>query len=267
MMCFLFGVLFLATLLFLIAPLYKKRTDNQDSENQGPTTMVAMVLFSALIFGSLGVYSLIGRSDLAHRPKAQPAVLSPQQALSQNATPQHDNEMSIEQLVGGLEEKLKENPNNPQGWVLYARSLMTLQRYDEAFTAYERVLSLTENNPNIVEELRSAKEFAAQQIAGATRQSQDVQSQTSGPTQEDIAAASQMTQSDRDAMIQGMVDGLSAKLVEDPNDPNQWVRLLRARAVLKQGEQAQIEIARMKNTFAEQPQTITRILQSSGWDK
>jgi len=258
MIWFIFGGIFLFAVLFLIVPLSRK----QSSEN-GPATVWILLIFTVFLFGSLGVYSLNGRPDLAQTNVQQTPVLSPQQALSQSATPEHDNEMSIEQLVGGLEEKLKANPNNPQGWVLYARSLMTLKRYDDAFSAYERVLELTENNPNIIDELRSAREFASQQINGP-EQSGDI---NRGPSQDDIRAASQMSESDRNAMIQGMVDGLSAKLEDDPSDPDQWIKLLRARSVLGQTQKAQEEISRMKRVFENDPKTITAILRSSGWEQ
>lgn len=57
-----------------------------------------------------------------------------------------------------------------------------------------------------------------------------------GPTAADIAAAQNMSASDRQAMIRGMVDGLAARLEADPADVDGWLRLIRAYKVL--GEDA-----------------------------
>lgn len=54
-----------------------------------------------------------------------------------------------------------------------------------------------------------------------------------GPTAEDMAAAKDMTVTDRQAMIEGMVASLDAKLKENPADFEGWMRLVRAYSVLK----------------------------------
>ena len=59
-----------------------------------------------------------------------------------------------------------------------------------------------------------------------------------GPTPDQMAAAQNMTPGDRDAMVLGMVNGLAAKLKANPRDRAGWERLIRARMVLGQTEQA-----------------------------
>jgi cytochrome c-type biogenesis protein CcmH len=61
-------------------------------------------------------------------------------------------------------------------------------------------------------------------------------SEPRGPTAADMAAASQMAPADRQQMIRGMVDGLAARLEDNPADIEGWRRLARARRVL--GEDA-----------------------------
>lgn len=53
-----------------------------------------------------------------------------------------------------------------------------------------------------------------------------------GPTSDDVAAASDMAPEDRLAMIQGMVDGLAARLQSSPEDVEGWRRLGRSYLVL-----------------------------------
>ena len=59
-----------------------------------------------------------------------------------------------------------------------------------------------------------------------------------GPKREQRAAAQNMNPGDRDAMVQGMVDGLAAKLKQNPRDRAGWEQLIRARMVLGDTGQA-----------------------------
>ncbi len=69
-----------------------------------------------------------------------------------------------------------------------------------------------------------------------------------GPTAADVAAARQMSPADRQQMIRGMVDGLAARLADDPADVEGWLRLARARRVL--GEEADATEALRRATEA-----------------
>ena len=59
-----------------------------------------------------------------------------------------------------------------------------------------------------------------------------------GPNEQDVAAAQTMSADDRQQMIKGMVDTLDAKLKEDPNNFEGWVRLIRSYAVLNDRDRA-----------------------------
>ncbi|MCQ1569618.1 c-type cytochrome biogenesis protein CcmI [Neorhizobium galegae] len=52
------------------------------------------------------------------------------------------------------------------------------------------------------------------------------------PSQADVAAAANMSQGDRQAMIRGMVESLAERLKQDPNNLEGWVRLVRSYSVL-----------------------------------
>jgi cytochrome c-type biogenesis protein CcmH len=74
-----------------------------------------------------------------------------------------------------------------------------------------------------------------------------------GPTEAQIAAAGQMPQSDQQAMIQGMVDKLAAQLKARPQDSDGWIRLMRARMVLGQKDQAAAAYRDARKAFANAP--------------
>ncbi len=53
-----------------------------------------------------------------------------------------------------------------------------------------------------------------------------------GPSADDVAAAAEMSATDRQAMISGMVDRLAERLASEPDDLDGWLRLMRAYSVM-----------------------------------
>ena len=53
-----------------------------------------------------------------------------------------------------------------------------------------------------------------------------------GPTGAQVNAAQGMPAQQQEAMIRGMVDGLEAKLISNPNNPDGWIMLMRSRMQL-----------------------------------
>lgn len=74
-----------------------------------------------------------------------------------------------------------------------------------------------------------------------------------GPTAEQMAAAQDMSEGDRQAMVQGMVSGLAERLKQNPRDRAGWERLMRARMVLGQAAQAAADYRDASRVFAGSP--------------
>lgn len=68
-----------------------------------------------------------------------------------------------------------------------------------------------------------------------------------GPNREQMAAAAQMPEDERQAMIRSMVDGLAARLEADPDDMEGWLRLARARSVLGDAAGARAALEQAKS--------------------
>ena len=77
-----------------------------------------------------------------------------------------------------------------------------------------------------------------QTVVGQINRLGGVGADAPGPDREDIEAAQQMSAEDRAQMIQSMVSRLSERLQENGKDLNGWIRLVRARTVLKQKDEA-----------------------------
>ncbi|MEQ3626372.1 MAG: c-type cytochrome biogenesis protein CcmI [Celeribacter sp.] len=71
-----------------------------------------------------------------------------------------------------------------------------------------------------------------------------------GPTADDVAAAAQMEEGDRTAMIEGMVEGLAARLADEGGPVEDWARLIRALGVLGQNERARAIRTEAREVFA-----------------
>lgn len=77
-----------------------------------------------------------------------------------------------------------------------------------------------------------------------------------GPSRADMEAASQLPKGQQDQMIQGMVDGLEAKLKANPADVDRWIMLMRSRMTL--GETAKAAQA-LKDGIAANPGAAGRL--------
>ncbi len=69
------------------------------------------------------------------------------------------------------------------------------------------------------------------------------------PSPEDVLAASGMDGSDRQQMIQGMVEGLDARLSANPDNFEGWMRLINSYMVLKQPDKALAALGRALVAF------------------
>ncbi|MCC9624664.1 c-type cytochrome biogenesis protein CcmI [Thalassospira sp. MA62] len=77
-----------------------------------------------------------------------------------------------------------------------------------------------------------------------------------GPSDEDVRAAQDMTPEERQEMVMSMVNGLAARLEENPNNPEGWARLIRAYSVIGQPESAQDAYTEVTRIFADQPELL-----------
>jgi len=80
-----------------------------------------------------------------------------------------------------------------------------------------------------------------------------------GPSADDMAAAANMGEAQRSAMIRGMVAKLADRLHVDGSDADGWVRLVRAYVVLGDRDKAKDAAADARRALASRPEELKRI--------
>ena len=111
-MLLILGVLCLVAVVFAIWPLYR---------DSGRLTSVLAMIIVLVVGSSAALYLYIG----------QPGVPS-----GAGSAP------DVGEMVNLLSERLAENPEDAQGWLILGQSQQALQQYDEAIAAFERALQL-----------------------------------------------------------------------------------------------------------------------------
>jgi len=79
-----------------------------------------------------------------------------------------------------------------------------------------------------------------------------------GPTREQMRAAQDMAPEERRAMIEGMVGQLAARLEDNPDDLQGWLRLARSYTVLEKPEKARKALARAVELAPENVEVLSR---------
>lgn len=82
-----------------------------------------------------------------------------------------------------------------------------------------------------------------------------------GPTQQQIADASRLTPGEQDQMIAGMVEGLEARLQNEPDDLDGWVMLMRSRVNLGEPDKAR---AALNSAIAANPGEADELRRQAG---
>jgi len=124
---------------------------------KGPAKEKITGLFVVLVLPLAGIlmYQEIGTPEAIHVPPSSMARQSAQQQQSA-----HDTQGGqMDALIASLQQRMQENPGDPEGWLILGRSLKTMQRYDEAEDALANANRMIPNNPTIMVELAETKLF------------------------------------------------------------------------------------------------------------
>jgi cytochrome c-type biogenesis protein CcmH len=103
-----------------------------------PARATAYSLLALIPVGAFAIYIVVG----------SPLALDPQ-FLAENDPAHAVDRKELEAMVERLAEKMQQEPDNLEGWVMLARSYKHFGRFDEAARAYGRVVARAEPNANL----------------------------------------------------------------------------------------------------------------------
>lgn len=109
---------------------------------QKKTNKLTAVLLAAVIpLASAAIYYQLGDFAAATGTRIEATVI-----------PAGDDrpQMTIEDAVAKLEQRLAEEPENPEGWFMLAKTYMTMKQYHKAVSAYEQVIEQIGEDPQIL---------------------------------------------------------------------------------------------------------------------
>jgi cytochrome c-type biogenesis protein CcmH len=302
-----------------------KARANDRAKADGARAKAAMLgVGAALPLLALGLYLVYGSPRLPDQPLA-----------ARLEDPASDRK--LEALVARVEARLREHPEEGEGWEVIAPVYMSWRRYNDAAEAYGQALRLLGESPKrlagqgqalvlanngvVTEEARRALERALEldqtliepRILLAIAKEQDgrfaeaikdwrallsqaegdapwremvekriasdeahlagrPQAETkapgtpqsggeseAGPSAADIRAAQNMSPAQRQAMVEGMVQGLAARLEQDGSDLPGWLKLVRAYSVLDRKDDALKALQRAKTQFRDNAQALQQL--------
>ena len=114
--------------------------------------LLALVCTAVVAVAVIG-YSMTGSPGLAGWPMAA----GPQGPAAPASAVEHaQNLQRIEAMVDKLAARMKESPDDAEGWSMLARSYAVLGRHAEAVPAYERAVALREGDPQLLADYADA---------------------------------------------------------------------------------------------------------------
>lgn len=144
-----------------------------------------------------------------------------------------------EDARSAFEKSLQARPEDPRARFYLALSIEQSGRRDEAREAFEAIAAAAPADAPwlpLVNQHIAANGGAPLASGVATPPANPAA--PGNPSEADIAATQAMSPEDRTAMVRGMVDSLDARLKQDPDNFEGWMRLVRSYAMLDEKDRA-----------------------------
>jgi cytochrome c-type biogenesis protein CcmH len=176
----------------------------------------------------------LGDAEMAYRNAIRILGDSPERltGLAETLVAANDG-IVIEDARSAFEDAERMKPGNPRARFYLALSLEQAGKMTEARDAFAALLKDSPAGAPWISLVREHLQKTGGDVAAINPQA------PGGPSAADIAAAQDMTPADRQAMIMGMVESLDAKLRENPDNFEGWMRLVRSYGMLKDNAKAQ----------------------------
>ena len=217
-------------------------------------------------------YAAVGRYGDAAEAYRRAAALNPKNADYPSAEGDAlvnaaQGEVTPDALTA-FEAALKLDPTDPRARYYMALHEDQIGKHDQAMADWIALLKSAPPGAEWARQVRDVVERVARErnidiadklppapAAAPAAPAMDSSAQP-GPTPDQVQAASQMPEADREAMIRGMVDKLAGELKANPRDADGWMRLMRARMILGETDKAAAAYRDAKVAFANSPSDL-----------
>lgn len=181
----------------------------------------------------------LGDAEMAYRNAIRFLGASPERLAGLGETLVAANDgIVIEDARTAFEAAIRLRPDDARVRFYLALALEQAGKNDEARVAFE---TLAKDSPPGAPWLSLVNEHIVK-TGGFIPSNEGIASSAGrppgNPTDEDVAAIGSLAADDRQAAIRGMVDTLAARLEEEPNNFEGWLRLVRSYAVLGDRQKA-----------------------------
>ncbi|MEM7620138.1 MAG: c-type cytochrome biogenesis protein CcmI [Pseudomonadota bacterium] len=130
-------------------------------------------------------------------------------------------------------------------------------RIVKALKEWDKLSKYAQDNPQILKLVQENKS-RLQALAAKAKQG-DRPNVLAGPSAQDIEAASQLSENERTAMINAMVEGLSERLRQNGGNLQEWVRLVQAYKVLGKRDAAYQAIKDAKKNLQDNQDSVSAL--------
>jgi len=118
--------------------------------------IIALFIFLMVPLAGILMYQSIGTPEAINLQAVKPVQQSSQQQAAHS-----EQQGQMDELVASLQQRMAQNPDDPDGWLILGRSLKSMQRYAEAETALKNANRLLPDNAMVMVELAEASLFAS----------------------------------------------------------------------------------------------------------
>lgn len=131
--------------------------DADAETSPGQSRLLAVTISIALPVAAFGFYLYLGAPDAPNQAFAKRNIAEEIAQRQGNL-----DKREILQMAAKLEDSLKKDPANLQGWTLLARTYLTISEFEPALAAYEQAMEIGSRHPDIVSSYAEALVLQAQ---------------------------------------------------------------------------------------------------------
>ncbi|MCP4494889.1 MAG: c-type cytochrome biogenesis protein CcmI [Gammaproteobacteria bacterium] len=119
----------------------------EQGNQQQPGKWAVWLIIVVIPALSIGLYLKLGE----YRVITNPALVE-----VDTRTPANNQDMSIEAMLDRLKQRLRDNPEDAEGWFMMGRTLLSMQLVDQAVAAFQRTYDLVGDQPGVMFTLADA---------------------------------------------------------------------------------------------------------------